>query len=309
MLRAEALAPEAPPRPAKECHGLPETLPNPVDIWQYIRSVPAPLSQVLAALERLAPLAFAEPWDNVGLLLEPVPVAEAAPVASALLTIDLSDEVVAEAEALGATLIIAYHPPIFQGLKRLRGSQPGERALLRCAARGTSIFSPHTALDAAPGGVNDWLLDAFGPGERAPCLPHPLDARFGQGRSVKLAMPLTLAAAVARIKRHLGLSQLRVAAAAGHADGTRSIHGVAVCAGAGGSLFEKLSGFDLYVTGEMRHHDVRARVEQGSSVILSEHTHTERGYLQVLSEWLRAGTGGAVAFHVSRCDRDPLSLE
>jgi dinuclear metal center YbgI/SA1388 family protein len=271
--------------------------------------VPAPLSHVLAALERLAPLAFAEPWDNVGLLLEPVPVAAAAPVVSALLTIDLTDEVVTEAEELGASLIIAYHPPIFAGLKRLRSSEPGERPVLRCAAAGTSIFSPHTALDAAPGGVNDWLLDAFGPGERAPCWPHALDARFGQGRSLRLAMPLTLPVALARIKRHLGLTQLRVAAAAGHADGTRSIHGIAVCAGAGGSVFEKLSGFDLYVTGEMRHHDVRARVAQGASVVLSEHTHTERGYLQVLSEWLRVGTGGAVSFHVSRCDRDPLSLE
>jgi dinuclear metal center YbgI/SA1388 family protein len=260
-------------------------------------------------LERLAPLAFAEPWDNVGLLLEPVPVRDAAPVASALLTIDLTDEVATEAEQLGASLIIAYHPPIFTGLKRLRSSQPGERALLRCAAQGTSIFSPHTALDAAPGGVNDWLLDAFGPGERAPLLPHAIDGRFGQGRSLRLAMPLTLTVALARIKRHLGLLQLRVATAAGHADGTRAIHSIAVCAGAGGGVFEKLSGFDLYVTGEMRHHDVLARVAHGSSVVLSEHTHTERGYLQVLSEWLRVGTGGAVTFHVSRCDREPLSLE
>jgi dinuclear metal center YbgI/SA1388 family protein len=287
-----------------------ESLPKLRDLWHYIRAVPAPLSHVLAALERLAPLSFAEPWDNVGLLLEPVPVLEAAPVASALLTIDLTDDVVAEAEELGASLVIAYHPPIFQGLKRLRSSEPGERAVLRCASQGISIFSPHTALDAAPGGVNDWLLDAFGPGERAPCLPHGVDARFGQGRSVRLTMPLTLPVAIARIKRHLGLAQLRVAAAAGHADGTRSIHSVAVCAGAGGSVFEKLvERFDLFVTGEMRHHDVRSRVAHGSSVILSEHTHTERGYLQVLSEWLRAGTGGAVAFHVSRCDRDPLSLE
>ena len=271
--------------------------------------MPAALSDVLSTLERLAPLSFAEPWDNVGLLLEPVPVPQAAPVACALLTIDLSDEVVSEAEELGATLIIAYHPPIFQGLKRLRSSEPAERTVLRCAVRGVSIFSPHTALDAAPGGVNDWLLDALGPGERGPCLPHPADARYGQGRFVKLSMPLTLPTAVARIKRHLGLSQLRVAAAAGHAQATRSIHSVAVCAGAGGSVFEKLSGFDLYVTGEMRHHDVRARVASGASVVLSEHTHTERGYLQVLSDWLRAGTGGAVAFPVSRCDRDPLSIE
>ena len=284
-----------------------ESLPNLRDLWQYIRAVVASLSQILASLEQQAPLRFAEAWDNVGLLLEPLPIAAAAPVSQALLTIDLSDEVVAEAEALGATLIIAYHPPIFQGLKRLRASEPAERAILRCAARGIAIYSPHTALDAAPLGVNDWLLDAFGPGERAPCLPHVADARFGQGRGLRLAAPVALADAVAAIKRHLGLAQLRLAAASQHEAGTL-VQSVAVCAGAGGSVFEKLSGFDLYLTGEMRHHDVRARVLGGSSVVLCDHTNTERGFLPVLAARLRVSSNGAVHFHVAACDRDPLSI-
>jgi dinuclear metal center YbgI/SA1388 family protein len=270
--------------------------------------LPVLLPQILSALEAEAPLRFAEAWDNVGLLLEPVPVAKAAPVAHALLTIDLSDEVVSEAEALGASLIIAYHPPIFQGLKRLRSSDPAERVLLRCAARGIAIYSPHTAVDAAPQGVNDWLLDAFGPGRRAPCIPHPADASFGQGRSLQLDTPLSLAAALACIKLHLKLAQLRVAAAAAHALEAAVIRNIAVCAGAGGSVFEKLSGFDLFLTGEMRHHDVRTRVASGSSVVLCEHTNTERGFLPTLAERLRISLGHAVELHVATCDRDPLSI-
>jgi dinuclear metal center YbgI/SA1388 family protein len=262
---------------------------------------------VLAALEQLAPLQFAEPWDNVGLLLEPVPVAEAPPLAHALLTIDLAPDVVAEAEQLGAKLIIAYHPPIFQGLKRLRSSEPGERALLRCIASGITVFSPHTALDAAPGGVNAWLSDAFGAGERGACLPSALDANYGQGRFVRLQTAISLSEAVAAIKRQLRLGQLRVSAAQAHAADAAEIRSIALCAGAGGSLFEKLSGYDLFVTGEMRHHDVRARALSGSSVVLSEHTHTERGFLPVLAERLRAATP-SVAFHLSQCDREPLSL-
>jgi dinuclear metal center YbgI/SA1388 family protein len=269
--------------------------------------VPAPLQQILASLEQQAPLRFAEPWDNVGLLLEPVAVADAAPVANALLTIDLSDDVLSEAEALGASLIIAYHPPIFQGLKRLRSSEPAERVVLRCAARGIAIYSPHTAVDAAPQGVNDWLLDAFGPGERTPCLPHAADPRFGQGRGVRLAAPLALADALSCIKLHLQLPQLRVATAARHERGA-AIRSIAVCAGAGGSVFEKLSGFDLYLTGEMRHHDVRARTAAGSSVVLCEHTNTERGFLPVLAERLKLSIGSGVQFHVAACDRDPLII-
>jgi dinuclear metal center YbgI/SA1388 family protein len=284
-----------------------ESLPKERDLWQYNRAVPAQLSEMLAILERLAPLSFAEPWDNVGLLLEPVLVERSPPLSSALLTIDLAEDVVDEAERLGTKLIIAYHPPIFQGLKRLRSSQPNERVLLRCVASGIAVFSPHTALDAAPDGVNAWLTDAFGGGERGPCLPSALDAAYGQGRFVRLAEPISLSDAVAAVKRRLGLAQLRVSAAAGHGADIPAIRSIAVCAGAGGSLFEKLVHFDLFVTGEMRHHDVRARALGGSSVILSEHTHTERGFLPVLAERLRAATSG-VTIHVSQCDREPLTL-
>lgn len=266
--------------------------------------MPLPLSEVLSCLERLAPLGFAESWDNVGLLLQPKPSSRTDALATALLTIDLSDDVVDEAERAGAGLIVAYHPPIFQGLKRLRHSEPAERVLLRCAAAGIAIFSPHTALDAAPGGVNDWLLDAFATRERWPCLPHPQDARFGQGRGGRLIEPLTLSDAVARIKAHLGLELLRVAAGAG----AKRIERVAVCAGAGGSVFERLSDYDLLLTGEMRHHDVRSRAQQGTSVVLCDHTNTERGYLPVLSEALARETSGRVTLLISACDRDPLLI-
>ena len=272
--------------------------------------MPVPVTEVLSILQRLAPLDLAEPWDNVGLLLEPAPAPLTPPLSDVLLTIDLSDQVVSEAEALGAKLIVAYHPPILEGLKRLRSTAPAERSILRCVAAGIALYSPHTALDAAAGGVNDWLLDAFGQpeSERAPCFPHPSDRRLGGGRFVHLAKPIELAEAVERLKRHLGLTQLRLAAAEQHASGAQLVRRIAVCAGAGGSVFDKLSGFDLFVTGEMRHHDVLAKVRAGSSVLLSEHTHTERGYLRLLAERLRAETHGGANFHVSRCDRDPLCL-
>jgi putative NIF3 family GTP cyclohydrolase 1 type 2 len=179
---------------------------------------------------------------------------------------------------------------------------------LRCAARGIAIYSPHTAVDAAPQGVNDWLLDAFGPGLRAPCIPHPADARFGQGRSLRLDSALSLADALSCIKLHLKLAQVRVAAAASHVGNAAAIRSVAVCAGAGGSVFEKLTGFDLFLTGEMRHHDVRSRAASGSSVVLCEHTNTERGFLPILAERLRIALGPALELHVATCDRDPLSI-
>lgn len=263
-----------------------------------------PLSQILPVLEHLAPLRHAETWDNVGLLIEPR--RDDHPVSRVLLTIDLGEDVLDEAAERGAELIVAYHPPIFSGLKRLTRSGAGERVVIDALRAGIAVYSPHTALDAAPGGVNDWLADALGPGQRAPLAPSADDGAYGMGRQLTLAQPLELGALVAQVKAHLGLAHVRVAAAVAHAQGAR-IGCAAVCAGAGGSLFAPLAGPELYLTGEMRHHDVRAKVAAGASVILCDHTNTERGYLPTLARRLgeRVPT---IDVTISERDRDPLEV-
>jgi len=369
------------------------------------------LSEVVALLQRLAPLNLAEDWDNVGLLLEPSAAATRA-IARAFLCIDLSESVLNEALERGADLLIPYHPPIFRGLKRLRASSGEGRVLVRALEAGLAIYSPHTALDAAEGGVNDWLGRAFGRGQSSPLVPaakaaeyklvvfvpaahvaalrsalsrelgagsignysecsyelagqgsffgnesarpavgqrgtlefaaetrlemrcpapalkdlarvirahHPYEepawdvyplvsaerATVGAGRLLELDVAISLTDAVARLKAHLGVSTLRVASADTHAAGL-PVQRIALCAGAGGSLFEKVHGVDLFVTGEMRHHDVLGKLRAGSSVILSEHTHTERGFLPELGERLAALANGQLEVLVSQLDADPL---
>src|SRR5262245_3414538 len=153
------------------------------------------LGELLRALEEMAPLVYAEPWDNVGLLVE-----GEVEVKSALLCIDLDDAVVDEAERLGVGLIVAYHPPIFEGVKRLRTVAPKERVLLRAARAGMSLYSPHTALDATPDGINDWMLEAFGETRTRPITPAKVPgapALAGAGRIAELKRPFDLHAAVA----------------------------------------------------------------------------------------------------------------
>jgi dinuclear metal center YbgI/SA1388 family protein len=120
---------------------------------------------VCAALETLAPLNAAESWDNVGLLAGDGD----ARVRRALLCIDLTPPVVAEAIAASCQLVIAYHPPIFKPIARLDGSGTGTDALLfRCIAHRVAIYSPHTALDCADGGTNDVLARLCGVTKPAP---------------------------------------------------------------------------------------------------------------------------------------------
>ncbi len=115
------------------------------------------VQDLVQAVEAIAPPALAEEWDNVGLLLGDPREELVGPV---VLTIDLTEAVLEEALTVKASGVIAYHPPIFKPLKRITADSPKERVVMRAARAGLAIYSPHTALDAAPGGMADWLADA-----------------------------------------------------------------------------------------------------------------------------------------------------
>lgn len=117
------------------------------------------LKEVLQVMEQLAPLSLAESWDNVGLLVEP---SKSRPVKTILLTNDLTDAVMEEAEAMSCDLIISYHPPLFRPIKRLVQKDWKQRIAIRAVEAGIAIFSPHTSWDSVKGGVNDWLVGGLG---------------------------------------------------------------------------------------------------------------------------------------------------
>lgn len=119
------------------------------------------VGRVTRILEQLAPPEFAESWDNVGLLIG----ASDWPAERVLLTIDLTEEVLDEAIADGAQMIVAYHPPIFEPLRSVNDQSAQSRIVLNAARNNIAVYSPHTALDAAPGGVNDWLASGLGAGD------------------------------------------------------------------------------------------------------------------------------------------------
>jgi dinuclear metal center YbgI/SA1388 family protein len=111
------------------------------------------VQKIIDALETIAPLRFATEWDNVGLLVG----SRDWPAESVMLTIDLTEPVLNEAVSAGVKMIVAYHPPIFHAVKSFTTDCGSAAVALNAARAGVAIYSPHTALDAAPGGINDWL--------------------------------------------------------------------------------------------------------------------------------------------------------
>lgn len=115
------------------------------------------VKDIAAVIEKIVPLELAQDWDNVGLLVgEPN-----RNVKKILLTIDVTGDVIAEAKKLRTDLIVSYHPVIWDGLKKITTSSQSSTVYELIRSR-ISVFSIHTALDAATGGVNDGLAEIVG---------------------------------------------------------------------------------------------------------------------------------------------------
>jgi dinuclear metal center YbgI/SA1388 family protein len=115
------------------------------------------VKDIAEVIETIAPLKLAQSWDNVGLLIGDSDKI----IKKILLTIDLTVDVLAEAKRLKTDLVISYHPVIWDGLKKI--TPDGATAPVYNAIKSDiAVFSIHTALDAAVGGVNDGLAQIIG---------------------------------------------------------------------------------------------------------------------------------------------------
>ena len=179
--------------------------------------------------------------------------------------------------------------------------------LCKAAMHGISVYSPHTALDAVPGGLNDHLVNIFNIQKNTvKAVTNCAEMEDGgYGRIGTLVEPITIEEACGLVMRALSLNNVRLA---------KPINGgliksVAVCAGSGGSILLPKLGVDLVVTGELSHHQVLALQASNTAVILTEHSNSERHFLRHvyvdrIKAALRDHEGVTVFF--SDSDREPL---
>ena len=350
------------------------------------------VTELISAFESFAPTYLANDWDNVGLLVGATDWSSD----NILLTIDLTEAVMQEAISMKADTIVSYHPPIFDPLKSVTDKSFKERLILLAIQHNIAIYSPHTSLDVAKDGVNDWIIAGIGKGDVRAIQPfdnlppdeerklvtycpedkieelrlalssvgcgrigeyeqcsfttkgtgtfignegthpthgeaevlqkveecrfemvvskkalslaiqalrqfhpyeepalevHALEKRprreIGVGRRVHLDKEVQLDALARKLKKYLGIGYVRVAPAAGKDDRVK-VQTIGLCAGAGGSVCDLAidDGCEVFVTGEMTHHQVVAATARGCTVMLTGHTNSERGYLPKLKDKL-----------------------
>lgn len=116
------------------------------------------IKEVIEVLEQLAPPAYQESYDNAGLIVG----SGRTEVTGVLLTLDVTEEVIAEAIERNCNLVVAHHPIVFKGLKKLNGKNYVERTVLKAIKNDVAIYATHTNLDHVTNGVNWQIAQLLG---------------------------------------------------------------------------------------------------------------------------------------------------
>lgn len=228
------------------------------------------IREIIEYTETFAPLNTAMDFDNVGLLVGSAD----AEISCALVALDITPEVIVEAKACGAQLIISHHPVIFRAIKSL---DAGDIPYL-LAKNGIAALCLHTNLDLSPSfGVNTCLADAVG----------VKNYSFAEGECLltgELDVEMSNREFAENVKKALSCKGLR------YTQGEKRVKKVSLCSGSGGDLAPLASqlGADVLLTGEIKHHDILEANRLGIAVVDAGHFKTEDIVIEPLCEKLRA---------------------
>ena len=240
------------------------------------------IAEVGAALEAWAQPGFAASYDNVGLHVGD----GRRRVRCAIIALDLTPDVLEEAIGEEATLIVTHHPLLFHPLRKITADDFTSNLALRLAESRIALYSIHTNLDAAPGGVSIALAALLGLEEVRFLTPEEGDAS-GFGAIGRLAEPVTLDGFLRRVAESLQIPCLRYAG-----DDNAVVGTVAVCGGSGASLIPSAlaAGADAYVTADASYHKffevLAVDGHPAMALIDAGHYETEAHAEDLLRAWL-----------------------
>lgn len=226
-------------------------------------------SEVVAYLDSRFHPEYQEDYDNSGFLLGD----GRTDYRGALVALDLTEAVVAEAEAEGLSLIVTHHPFIFSGVKRLTDGTETGRLVQRLVRAGISVYAAHTNLDNLPWGVSGALAERLGLTGCRVLKPIDTDSEVGAGLVGELPEPMTVEAFLKMVKEVSGIPFIRTSAFRTPLS-TLRLKRVALCGGSGAFLIAdaEAAGADIYLTADLKYHDFQ-RPQRG--MLLADIGHYE----------------------------------
>ena len=255
------------------------------------------IKEVIAALERFAPLPLQEGFDNAGLQLG---LTEAWDVSGALLCLDVTEAVLDEAINRGCNLIVSHHPLIFHKLSRISGDNYVQRIVIRAIEHHVAIVSMHTNMDNARGGVNFKIAEKLGLAD-VDFFVRKDEVDAGSGVIGTLPQPLAAAQFIDILKERFGVACVQANQLL-----ERPVSRVAICGGAGAFLLEDAvrAGADAFVTGEMHYHEFFDH-EQQIQICVIGHYQSEQFTSEIFREIIERECPGVKCL-IARTNTNPI---
>ncbi len=227
------------------------------------------IREIAAAIEGFAPLAWQESYDNSGLIVGRYDDE----VSKALLAVDVTEEVLDEAEREHCDIVITHHPLVFHAMKRFNSADTTQRCVERAIRSGIALYACHTNLDSAPGGMSWRLAAMLGVGNLRPM--QPVADNVGFGVVGELERETDALEYLREVKKRLSCKIVR------HSDVvSATVRRVAVCTGSGASMMREAiaAGVDLYITADMKYNDF---IDPRGAVTVADVGHFESEFCAI----------------------------
>lgn len=225
---------------------------------------------ITSVIEAFAPLSLQESYDNAGLIVGRADDE----VSKALLAVDVTEDVIAEAVEEGCDMIITHHPIVFHPMKRFNSASQTERCVEEAIRRGIVLYAAHTNLDSTPQGMSWRVAQILGLQNIEVMQPTSAEGA-GFGVVGELGEAVESTQFMRRVMELFDVKAMR------HSDIVKTVVSkVAICTGSGGSLIDtaRASGADIYLTADLKYNDF---MRHENSIILADMGHFESEYCAI----------------------------
>lgn len=226
--------------------------------------------EITAVIEAFAPLSLQESYDNAGLIVGRADDE----VNKALLAVDVTEDVIAEAIEEGCDMIITHHPIVFHPMKRFNSASQTERCVEEAIRRGIVLYAAHTNLDSTPQGMS-WRVAQILGLKNVEVLQPSVAEGAGFGVVGELEEEVESQVFMREVMERFDVKALR------HSDIVKpTVKRVAICTGSGGSLIDVAhsSNADIYLTADLKYNDF---MRHENSIILVDMGHFESEYCAI----------------------------
>jgi dinuclear metal center YbgI/SA1388 family protein len=261
--------------------------------------------ELISEIEVIAPRELEEEWDNCGMQIN----MGNQEVNRVLVALEITKGVIAEAMMKDVDFIITHHPLLFNKIDVVDNNSITGNYVIDLIKAGISVYSAHTTFDEAFGGNNEYLADLLGL-SRIRRIKNKRTAMKGEskeyviGRMGDFPEPITMEAACRLIEKRLNVKgELKTVG-----DSNKVIRTVGMCTGAGGDVMSAAikNGCELFITGDVRHHEAQIAIEKGICVIDAGHYGTEKIFAENFADKLRKNVGSAIQIIESEINTNPF---